>query len=337
MKNPALSKTHRYSVPPEQPPSSGAQQGTLTLLAGQDVGAIVELSEERSLIGRSTEATLRLDSEGVSRAHACILRKGKTYTIQDLGSTNGTYVDGLRIDRPVTLRDGIRIQIGTTLMRFSLQDTLEQEAARRTYEMSVRDGLTGLYNRRHFDERLSAEHAFAIRHRTALAVLVIDVDHFKRINDQWGHPAGDAVLQALGRALHDSLRSEDLVARFGGEEFAILCRGIDVEGVRALGERVRRMVESMRIPAGGMTIKITASIGVAHNDCGAARAEQLVASADAALYAAKRGGRNRVTGPLAGGRYSIHGAEAEESIHTRPAQDAPRRTWDGDTRPTRNS
>jgi diguanylate cyclase (GGDEF)-like protein len=190
------------------------------------------------------------------------------------------------------------------------------------YDMSVRDGLTGLFNRRYFDERLESEHAFAVRHRSALAVLLCDIDHFKKVNDVHGHQAGDAVLRAVATELRERVRTEDVVARFGGEELVVIARGVDVNGTRQFAERLRAIVEALRIEIDDKVIAVTVSIGVAHSHAGpaAVRPEGLVASADNALYAAKRAGRNRALLAESVGKYSVQGEPEEVS----PSQRTPR-------------
>jgi diguanylate cyclase (GGDEF)-like protein len=161
-------------------------------------------------------------------------------------------------------------------------------------------------------------------------VLFADIDHFKRINDRWGHPAGDQVLRQIGSVLRSALRAEDMLARYGGEEFAVLARAIDVAGARVLAERLRTLVERATIVWEGETIPVTLSIGLAHNHSGAAAADpqRMVAAADKALYAAKRAGRNRSQLAASPGRYSV--------IHSdRPgaASASGTRGWDTSTAP----
>jgi len=247
------------------------------------------------VIGRSREAEIQITDAGLSRRHAQILRRPDGFYLEDLGSTNGTFYNGERLNESHKLEDGSRIQIGeNTVLRFALQDKLEQEAARQMYEMTVRDPLTRLHNRRYLDERIKSEFAYAIRHDSALTVLIVDVDHFKNVNDTMGHPAGDAVLRALGAGLQRMVRAEDILARFGGEEFVVVARSIDENGSTIFAERIRRNVESMVIPWGEVRLKITVSIGLAHMGGKYSSPEGLLAAADGALYRAKRSGRNRV-------------------------------------------
>ena len=168
-------------------------------------------------------------------------------------------------------------------------------AARQLYESSMRDPLTDLYNRRFFDQRLREEFAFATRHQAPLSVILLDLDHFKQVNDTWGHPAGDEVLRQVAGLIKRCVRKEDVASRFGGEEFAVVVRTESHEGARAVAERMRKRIEDTSIHHEGELILVTTSAGVAT----AAPPHMyespsaLLAAADQALYRAKAGGRNR--------------------------------------------
>ncbi|GAA0779460.1 hypothetical protein GCM10009108_17720 [Castellaniella ginsengisoli] len=171
------------------------------------------------------------------------------------------------------------------------------EANQRLVGLSLTDGLTGLANRRHFDEVLAREGDRSRRERRPMSLLMLDVDWFKSYNDQYGHPAGDVVLCQVARVLLESVRRPgDLAARYGGEEFAVILPGLDVEAARNLAGQIRTRVEALAIPhAHGLSGRVTISIGVAEMDLDDAHAaETLVGQADAALYRAKDNGRNRV-------------------------------------------
>jgi diguanylate cyclase (GGDEF)-like protein len=178
-----------------------------------------------------------------------------------------------------------------------MTDDVEEALLRRLYESTVTDGLTGAYNRKHFGERLAGEVAYARRHDTPLSLLMLDIDHFKKVNDTYGHPAGDRVLRSFTDTLRHTLRAEDVLARYGGEEFVIIARGLDTEHAMHLGERIRTLVAETPIDVEGHTVELTVSIGVASLACeGANAADGLVAVADRRLYAAKAAGRNRCIG-----------------------------------------
>jgi diguanylate cyclase (GGDEF)-like protein len=170
-----------------------------------------------------------------------------------------------------------------------------EEAVKALREVSIRDALTGLFNRRHAEERLS--HEFACRHRRPIAsfsVLLLDLDHFKQVNDSYGHPAGDAVLKAVAERASRCLRPDDVLGRFGGEEFIVVLPGTELVDAAAIGERIRRAIEAEPVRHDGLYIVVTASIGAAQVREDATTANEVVRDADRALYEAKAAGRNRL-------------------------------------------
>ena len=267
--------------------------GALRLVKGPDIGVVVSIPPTRSVVvGRGADADVRIADESLSRRHARFFHLGGGHYVEDLGSTNGVRVEGSQVaGLPRRLAHGERVQLGkATVFVFELHDPDSKRAAEELYRQAVRDGLTGLYNRRYLDERLEQERAFAARHEQPLSAILIDIDHFKAVNDDHGHAAGDSVLRAISRVITEAVRSEDIVARYGGEELCVLARGTGERGALALAERLRRNVESLPIRSGGTVIRVTASLGVAtcRGTC-----EGLLETADEALYAAKEAGRNR--------------------------------------------
>lgn len=276
---------------------SHREHAVLTVLAGPQVGAMHRIEGEQLTIGRAPDADLSLPDESLSWHHARIVQLGNAWYLDDLQSTNGTFVGADRVLKPRRLHDGDRIGLGRrTVVKVQLQDSLEAEVSERLYESMVRDAVTRAYNRLAFDERLLAETAFARRHRTAVTVIMADLDHFKRVNDTYGHPAGDRVLREVVRVIDSTIRAEDMLARYGGEELAIIARGITTFQAAAFAERLRAVVEHTTIDFGDTPIYVTASFGVATavDDPHLYDPAALVAAADAALYRAKRDGRNRV-------------------------------------------
>jgi diguanylate cyclase (GGDEF)-like protein len=284
----------------------GAPKGTkkvpaLTAVAGRALGKVFRLEKSIQLIGRADDAEVSIHDEGVSRKHAVLSLDpvSMTYSLKDNGSTNGTFVNGTKIEGAVVLKEGDDISIGgTTILRFAMRDELEEQLQERLYDLATRDPLTQAYNRRHFDERLTAEWAWAQRHDKPCAIVSIDADHFKRINDTYGHAAGDYVLQELSNVVRTIIRREDIFARVGGEEFVVLARGTPLNSALTLAERIRSAVEIRRFVYDKEQLPVTVSLGVSTSaDAGITTASELLARADAGLYRAKREGRNRVGVP----------------------------------------
>jgi diguanylate cyclase (GGDEF)-like protein len=286
---------------PKQEPA--LKTAHLTVMAGARAGEVIKIAHDETILGRGPQSTIHLDSDGVSRRHARIVRQGQEYILEDLGSTNGTWIDEQRVTFR-KLADGDRVQVGTeVIVRFNYLDPMEAQLQQQLYESAVRDPLTKAYNRKHFAERLKSEIAHALRHRGHLSLILFDIDHFKKINDGYGHPAGDAVLRAISSAILKAIRLEDVFARIGGEEFALLARGIDAPNAVMFAERLRRGIERLQIPWGGIAIPVTSSFGVATlaelspDGPNSVDGDRLVERADQRLYQSKSGGRNRVTGP----------------------------------------
>ena len=268
----------------------------LIVLAGTQAGRLFKLDRPSLTIGRAVDAGIRIEEEGISRYHARLqLTPSGEVEIEDLASTNGTFCNGDRIKRHL-LHDGDKVQVGrTSILKFSYQDSLEEDFQRRQYEWATRDALTECYNKKYFLDRLPAEYVFAQRHKKMLGLAMIDIDFFKKINDQHGHPAGDHVLREVSQVLQAMTRRSDVLTRFGGEEFAILMREVDINASMVVCERIRRQVESHLIQHSGKSISVTVSVGLAlFCDGMPATANLLLEQADGYLYAAKRGGRNRV-------------------------------------------
>ena len=277
--------------------ATSANRPLLTVLVGLNAGQVFALDRDETFIGRGRDADVVLDDMNVSRRHARIVRtEDGRYFLEDLRSANGIFLGGRRVER-VELHDGDRVQISAAfILRFGLIAADEEALARKLYESSTRDALTGLYNRKYAGERLAAEVAFALRHQTSFSVALFDLDHFKRVNDTHGHQAGDGVLRVVAAQVQRVIRGEDVLARYGGEEFIMLIRGIAPKGVGVMAERVRGSVERLSIPWESHVLRATVSVGVAFlGECGPkGTPEALVALADARLYKAKEGGRNCV-------------------------------------------
>ena len=284
------------SIAPYVPGPAQRDRAYLIVLAGANVGEMYPVVGAETFVGRGEKAKIKLTDDGISRMHARIFVDGTDLRIEDLASANGTVVNGERLDQAAALKDGDKIQLGgTTILKFTYHDKLEETFQRQMYDAALRDHLTKTFNKKHFLERLDAEFAYARRHKVPLAIIMLDLDHFKHVNDTWGHLAGDHVLSTLATLVHGVLRAEDMLARYGGEEFAVLCRGSSPEGARNVAERLRQTVEHGNFAFDGIAIPVTVSAGVAaYPEFLAAGPSELLGAADAMLYEAKRSGRNRV-------------------------------------------
>lgn len=287
-------------APPAQ--AASCDRRLLMRVDGVEGGRVLTLCAAPLSVGRGLDNGLRLEHGAVSRRHAMITWNDGFHLVADLGSRNGTYIRGRRVTL-VPLVDGDLLQFGPrACFRYVVTDARQEELMRQLYESSIIDALTGICNRRHFDARLHAELSYARRHGTDLAMVLLDIDFFKAVNDTHGHAAGDAVLKHVSTLARKQLRAEDLIARYGGEEFAILLRGIDVYGGVRLAERVRTTIDAVPASATGKIVPVSVSAGCASLlETGGGSAPELIARADARMYAAKRLGRNRVVGAAHGG------------------------------------
>src|ERR1700687_2760028 len=267
------------------------------------IGRMHKLDRVEVVMGRSTEVEFQIEDDGISRKHAKVLADGiGGFRLMDLGSTNGTFLNGSRVEM-APLKDGDKIQIGSnTVLKFSLQDQLDEQYQRSIYESATRDGLTRIFNKKYFLDTLRKEFAYCLRHRVPLSVLMFDVDHFKKINDSHGHQAGDYVLARIAPRIHETILTEDVFSRYGGEEFAIMLRESTEEQGYICAERCRRAIDGADFVFGSTPMRVTISLGIASLlDSDYTNPEDLIAAADRYLYRAKKAGRNRVEAKLISG------------------------------------
>jgi diguanylate cyclase (GGDEF)-like protein len=275
-------------------PDDGPGEAVLVILYGPNLGRRYPLGADGVTIGRAADVTVPLDADSVSRHHAKILYTEGGFLIEDLGSTNGSYVNDRRVERAL-LRDGDHIRVGAAILKFLSGRNIEAAYHEEIYRLTILDGLTGVHNKRFLLEFLEREISRAQRHATTLALVIFDLDHFKRVNDTHGHLAGDAVLKELARRFKPRIRREDLLARYGGEEFACVLPDTTRSGAGIFAEALRILVERDPIVFQGKPIFVTISLGVAvHTADEPVAALELIRRADGRLYEAKRLGRNRV-------------------------------------------
>jgi two-component system, cell cycle response regulator len=266
----------------------------LVAYAGAALGRVFPLSAGLVIVGRAPDAGVALMDGEVSRHHARIRVEEGHVQVEDLKSTNGTQVNGELLRGPVDLRAGDRLAIGGHVLKLVFLDPLERAFHETLLDLSTKDPLTGLANRGRALAEFQNRFGLSLRYDRPLSVVVGDLDHFKRVNDTYGHGAGDLVLHAFGERLMANLREADLAGRIGGEEFLMVLPETDLGGARPFAERLRNAIASTPIPLSSGGISITCSLGIAQRTAEDLEAGQLLARADAALYQAKNGGRNRV-------------------------------------------
>ena len=252
------------------------------------------LGDEAIHLGRGSENTIVLENDSVSRRHARIEKRGRQWYVLDLDSTNGTYVNDEQV-KEYQLRRGDQVKVGDTILKYLSGSDVETQYHETIYRMTIIDGLTAAHNKRYLIEDLEREIPRARRHQRPLSFLMFDIDHFKQINDTFGHLAGDYVLKELATVVRSRLRPDDVLGRYGGEEFGVVLPETGSSGALKIADELRRLVEAHHFAFEGETIKVTVSIGAAQLQ---ERADVMafIKAADEQLYAAKRTGRNRVCG-----------------------------------------
>jgi diguanylate cyclase (GGDEF)-like protein len=285
--------------------SNRERRPVLVCLRGELLATPIPLERDIVTVGRALEADIRLNDSKVSRLHAKItseLKPGSNeplFRVTDLGSTNGTHVNGRPV-RESVLNNRDKVAIGDHLFRFEMLDKIDREFQQQIHRLIAHDALTGLLSSKSFFIELRREAERAELGNLPFCVLMMDVDHFKGINDTYGHLAGSRTLQDLGVIIKAALRSGDVAARFGGEEFAAFLLDADYAQAMVAAERVRKAVEHHGFTALSQTTEqvqtfnVTISIGVACYPDDGKDPIQLIEMADSALYRAKRNGRNQI-------------------------------------------
>lgn len=285
-------RTH-MSHGPRRP---GQRVACVIVIHGEGLGKRADVAEQPLVVGRSSEVDLHIPHQSVSRRHCTLWRVANGYRVRDLGATNPTRLNDvpMQSEQELPLNDGDHLTVGESILKFISHISVEASYHEEVYQLATHDSLTELCNHRHFQELLDKEIARAKRHHRPLALCILDVDRFKPVNDQFGHVEGDQVLREIAAMARKHIRTEDVAARIGGEEFALLMPESTQEAAVAFAERLRKAVEDYRFELGGENRQITVSIGLAMLDPEHDRPKTLLEAADAQLYRAKNAGRNRV-------------------------------------------
>lgn len=272
---------------------NGAGEACLVLIHGPELGKQIPLRRTAPVdIGRHPSNDLALDQDSISRRHARIAWQQDRWHAIDLESTNGTFVNDEQIGDCV-LKDGDQIKVGRVILKFLESGSLETSYHEEIHRLMTFDGLTGVHNKRYFHEAFEREISRCLRYDRRLCLILFDIDHFKLVNDEHGHIAGDAVLRQLAAVVSANVRRDDIFARVGGEEFAIVVPEAQLSDACTMAEKIRALVQAATMTADTIQIAVTISLGVAEFSK-EQTADSLYARADACLYQAKQAGRNRV-------------------------------------------
>ena len=298
--SPAMVKDTVVSKPVEDllnQQSSSNLSVDITVINGPLKGTSYQLKPNSHIvIGRSAEADIQIIDSGISRSHVNIRFDGNAVYVQDLKSVNGTYINARRFDRSIKIKNGDQISIGTTtVLKFSLHNALDERYRDYLDRQLTTDAVTGIYNRRAFTSYLNNNYLAAKDKNSSLTLMMIDVDHFKSFNDNYGHNVGDEILANIAEILKNNARTTDIVCRYGGDEFAVICPHINSLAALKMAEKIRTVTESTVLHIQGKVINTTLSIGIANfNRDKIETASELLAQADRAMYKAKSKGRNQI-------------------------------------------
>lgn len=290
--------TETWVTAPKRLVSATSQAAYLVHIypSGPTMGQRYALNSNALVLGRGEDCEIRINDHSVSRRHARIEPQNESFFAVDLQSTNGTFVNDLPTTR-TKLKDGDYLRVGNCIYRFLTGGNVEAEYHEEIYRLTIIDALTGVHNKRFMLEFLERELARSARHGRPLALVMIDVDWFKSINDEFGHLGGDFTLRELASCIKSSVRREDLFARYGGEEFALVLVESSHEGAFEVAERIRERVAQTPFEFEGKQYHLTISMGVATTPGDSSlTVDELIHQSDEKLYQAKQSGRNRVIG-----------------------------------------
>lgn len=269
----------------------GPTTASIVQIYGEGIGRRFVL-DGRTVIGRERSASVVVDLSSVSRRHAELFERGGAWWIVDLGSTNGTFLSGSALRGETRLTSGDILQIGGAVFKYLAGGNIEALYYEEIFRLSITDGLTGIHNKRYFLDQIRREVARARRKNRPLWVAMLDIDHFKRFNDTYGHVTGDHILRGIAGVLATLVRADETLARYGGEEFVFLLVEAENAEVEKFCERIRSEVERQEFVFDGVPHHLTVSMGAARLRPGQ-EVEDLVRAADTQLYRAKEEGRNR--------------------------------------------
>lgn len=294
--------TALHTLDSEDDQQRSKRHAVLIVMSGPTTGQTIFLESKTTWkLGRLNDCDIVFHDASVSRIHSILnFEQPNHWYIEDQGSSNGTYVNGKRALEKTELQPGDKVQLGSTIItKFVLQDEVEAAFQRELYESATKDALTGLYSKRFFMDQLDTEFNYHQRIKKPISIVMADLDHFKKINDNLGHIAGDSVLRECGKLFLSILRKGDMIGRYGGEEIIFLLRDTPLSGAKIFAERLRKLVENHPFKFEEKRVPVTVSIGAASAESeNYSTPLELIKVADEYLYRAKQNGRNRVASAL---------------------------------------
>lgn len=270
-------------------------------IGGELNGTLFDLRPGTFTIGRSAENEIALDFQGISRKHLKVVvtqtaENNMSVTVTDLGSRNGTYLNNTKIEGVVQLRKGDVLKLGAVALRYIPKGDPERLTYDKLNKDAVTDGLTKCYNKAYFNQMSDTLVKKSKVTGEPLSLILFDLDHFKHLNDNYGHDAGDYVLKELAQLVRSiNIREFDIFARYGGEEFVVLLPNTNLKNAFQIAERIRISIAEHNFVYSEQKLPVTASLGVADYRQGVNCGVDLFKRVDSALYKSKNGGRNRVT------------------------------------------
>lgn len=265
----------------------------IVVIHGEGLGKRVHIQDARIVVGRDHSCEMHILHPSISRQHCEIWAEAGRYRVRDMGSTNATRLNG-RIVEVADLADGDHLTIGESILKFIGDASVEARYHEEVYQLASHDELTGFYNRRQFVELFERELLRTDRDNLSLGFAILDIDLFKRVNDSYGHLAGDQVIREIAQTIRYQMRAQDIAGRIGGEEFALLLPEMPREEATSHLEAMRKAVGDATHTRASIREAITISIGLALRDTSHNDRPSLMRAADIALYRAKQQGRNRL-------------------------------------------
>lgn len=272
----------------------------LVQYSGSQLGKRFPLDSDAMTVGRSPQTDICIDEPSVSRRHSKITLQGENVSVEDLGSSNGTFINDKKIESATELNDQDMVRLGTILFKFFANENIDGIIHDKIYRMATIDAGTQIFNKKYLLETIKSEFKYSKSYNLDLSIIYYDLDHFKKVNDNYGHAAGDQILKEGSEVIKASLRKNDILCRFGGEEFIVILPNTKLDKAAELAERIRMAIENHVFELEDEQKKSvkhrqTISLGVSQLDKSMETESDLLDSADRKLYQSKKNGRNQVT------------------------------------------